>query len=1120
MPDVSDLVDVATGDVVLAETDVTLPGVLPLVLERTHRSSLRAGRWFGQSWMSSFDQRLQVTGDRIRARFADGEILTWMVPGGTGNLPAVPITGPAWPLRQNPDGSYTVSDPQHGRTWQFERRAGHEDDELPLTSVTDRGGHEITFGYDALGRPLDIVHSGGYRIVVSVTDERVTALTLAGRDGRDDVPLRRFEYDDSGNLSGVINSSDLPRRFTYDDAGRLTAWTDRNGYSYHYTFDSEGRCASGEGPHGTLSGTFAYEPGITRWTNIDGDVTTYAITESAQVAAITDPIGKTSRTEYDERGRATARIDPLGKVTRYAYDDRGNLVSVTDPDGRESHIEADEAGLPTRITGPDGGVWLRSFDKNGNLTEVTAPDGSVLVYGYDSCGHLARITSADGAVTTMECDSTGMPVTITEPTGETTRYERDQLGRVVRVTSSVGGTTAYTWTTDGLPLSRTLPDGSTQSWAWDGEENLLQRISATKSVTAYTYGAFGQLVSITWPGGTLTEFEYDHSCRLTSVTHGGLQWRYENDSAGWLSAQTDYNGATTQYWYDAAGHLVHRVNASGHEASYSFNPLGKVASSHNADGTVTTFDYDPAGRLVRAKNDDVDLVFVRDSLGRVVTESCNGRAVTKTYDAAGNVTSRVTPSGADTAWVYNAAGMPSALTAAGRELRFGYDPAGREIQRDLPGAGLTQEWDQLGRLVTQALTGSAVSSGQEGSMVAEPPLQRRAYTYSPDGFVTGVDDLRTGDRAFRLDSAGRVTAVTGRSDGWLEQYDYDAAGNITNAVWPASVAGTAAGTGEVSAQGPREIVGTFTTRAGNVSYRYDAAGRVTTRIRTRASGDPDTWRYTWDADSRLYSVTLPDGSKWLYQYDPIGRRIGKRHLSADGELLERTQFSWDGELLAEQEDIGSDSHKVITWNYRNDSGIPLTQASRTVIRLDSGKETIDQEFHSVITDPSGTPTELVSPDGAIVDNQQRTWWGLASWQRDTATTPLRFPGQYYDQETGLHYGNRRYYDPETGAYLTPDPLGLRPAPNPHAYIPNSLTGGDPLDCAEAVSAVLNKVPWMEFGTGSEQKEFGGTNSAAWVQTADRWIDSVRNHWLPPEPCRMCTTFHHRTPASAGPHACQ
>jgi RHS repeat-associated protein len=58
--------------------------------------------------------------------------------------------------------------------------------------------------------------------------------------------------------------------------------------------------------------------------------------------------------------------------------------------------------------------------------------------------------------------------------------------------------------------------------------------------------------------------------------------------------------------------------------------------------------------------------------------------------------------------------------------------------------------------------------------------------------------------------------------------------------------------------------------------------------------------------------------------------------------------------------------------------------------------------------------------------------------------PLRFPGQFHDEETGLDYNLHRYYDPATGRYLTPDPLGLTPGPNCHAYVDNPLQWLDPL----------------------------------------------------------------------------
>ena len=204
IPTAGDPVDVATGDVVLAQTDVTLPGLLPLVVERMHRSSWRAGRWFGRSWASTFDQRLQVRADRVIGAFADGRVLIWPqsregragaagragVADGAVATPAVlPVTGAPWPLRREPDGAWTVTDPQRGLVWRFARRQGYffsgDQGELPLVALSDRAGHEIRFGYDEAGTPAWVWHSGGYLVRVNVTDGRVTSLALGGpRQGR------------------------------------------------------------------------------------------------------------------------------------------------------------------------------------------------------------------------------------------------------------------------------------------------------------------------------------------------------------------------------------------------------------------------------------------------------------------------------------------------------------------------------------------------------------------------------------------------------------------------------------------------------------------------------------------------------------------------------------------------------------------------------------------------------------------------------------------------------------------------------------------------------------------------------------------------------------------------
>jgi RHS repeat-associated protein len=239
-------------------------------------------------------------------------------------------------------------------------------------------------------------------------------------------------------------------------------------------------------------------------------------------------------------------------------------------------------------------------------------------------------------------------------------------------------------------------------------------------------------------------------------------------------------------------------------------------------------------------------------------------------------------------------------------------------------------------------------------------------------------------------------------------------------------------------QGPREYAGTLISQAGGVRYQHDRQGRITARQRVRLSRKPETWQYTWDADSRLTAVTTPDGTTWRYRYDPLGRRIAKQRLDSAGQVTEQTDFIWDGLVVAEQAmtAAGAQASQVTTWDYRPGTFTPLSQLTR--------QGEVDSQFYAIVTDLIGTPAELTTADGTLAGYQERTLWGGTAWHPSGAGTPLRFPGQYADDETGLHYNHHRYYDPATGQYLTPDPLGLASGANPHAYVPNPYVLADPL----------------------------------------------------------------------------
>jgi RHS repeat-associated protein len=105
---------------------------------------------------------------------------------------------------------------------------------------------------------------------------------------------------------------------------------------------------------------------------------------------------------------------------------------------------------------------------------------------------------------------------------------------------------------------------------------------------------------------------------------------------------------------------------------------------------------------------------------------------------------------------------------------------------------------------------------------------------------------------------------------------------------------------------------------------------------------------------------------------------------------------------------------------------------------------MDEEFYAIVTDLVGTPTELVDTSGSVVWRPRRTLWGVTHPPPDAAVDcPLRFPGQYADDESGLEQNQHRYYDPVTARFASPDPMGLLAGLNPVGYVHNPTAAIDP-----------------------------------------------------------------------------
>jgi RHS repeat-associated protein len=205
-------------------------------------------------------------------------------------------------------------------------------------------------------------------------------------------------------------------------------------------------------------------------------------------------------------------------------------------------------------------------------------------------------------------------------------------------------------------------------------------------------------------------------------------------------------------------------------------------------------------------------------------------------------------------------------------------------------------------------------------------------------------------------------------------------------------------------------------------------------------------------------VVRPFDAGSRYQKTEAERRSKAEHLGT-------TFYGWDGDRLAWESTEESCTHYL----YEPGSFAPIAQArSDKPIQLHrtpdwTGKaykfseDPLWQEspqphpFSQMVfyhCDQIGTPQEMTDEEGEIAWQAQYKAWGEAKVTVEKIRNPLRFQGQYFDHETGLHYNRFRYYDPEIGRYLSKDPIGFAGGLNLHAYVANPTQGVDPLGLQE------------------------------------------------------------------------
>jgi RHS repeat-associated protein len=1053
---VGEPIDIVSGEVILEQTDFALPGSLPIGLQRTHISGYTKGTVFGSAWASTWGQWIEM-GDG-----QNSDILAWHDDQGTSLQFEVPGLGETVPHRvyrsvrlTRLENGFMVQQGQQAARYFTQPDGAH----WRLSFLADRNGQHIAFIYDNLAL-VEVRHSSGdLSLRVETQNQLITRIALWQSNGSQ-ADLVNFQYDADQQLQGIINSSGLALTYAYERVGsgvgsgvrsgaRLTRWQDRNGVAFGYRYDSQGRCVETMGGGGYLTGWVNYDSAHKRnsYTNALGHSSVYEYDDSFQVVRQIDARGGITEHEYDDWGNPTITTLPNGVVLRSEYDEHSNLISFMNALDQETAIRYNDLDLPVCITTPDGTSTLREYDARGNLT-ASQRGAARTKYEHDGQGNVVCLTNPTGAKAHFEHNSLGLVTLAADFLGHATHYRRDAFGRVVARTDAQGHISQYRYNPEGKLTDITLPDGSHHSAVYDAEGNRVSQTDALGHTTQFEYGAFDVLSKTIEANGAVTQYRYDAELRLAQVINPeGHVWQYRHNATGQVIEETDFSGYTTRYQVDALGYVAQKTGPAGQTTRYRRNAAGQVLEQIAPEGR-THFTYDPMGRLLSAISPDAELRFERDELGQIIAESQNGHTIRNSYNLLGQRMRRESAGGHASVWEFDANGLLLGLDLPdAQSFDFSRDSLGNETTRHLPGeVRIDQEFDSLGR-VTRQYTRQNTRQSTPGNN-RHRTLQERAVNYNRNGLPQRLGDRTTGVVDIAYDNIGQVTSA--KRNQTEEQYAYDLAGNLIEAIKQKSL--FAHDDNNADAQGPRQHQHGRLTQAGKVKYEYDAAGRVITRIEGKRWGKQQTWRYEWNSANRLTQVTTPDGDVWAYRYDALGRRLSKKQVPIDPRQS-RTEidYLWDGHTLAQERKVckkpGKDGtgfdildSNISTWDYEPDSFRPL---AKTETRQHKGQTT--RQIFAVVLDHIGTPKELISADGDIAWQAKTNLWGEVEEITVSKTDcPIRFQGQYFDEESKLAYNWHRYYDPSSGRYLTPDPLGLQGGPNPYAYVANPLAGVDPL----------------------------------------------------------------------------
>ncbi|WP_217877238.1 RHS repeat-associated core domain-containing protein [Pseudoalteromonas shioyasakiensis] len=885
-------------------------------------------------------------------------------------------------------------------------------------------------------------------------------------------PLASYEYDEQSNLVAATNQFAEQERYEYNAANLLIKRTRASGFSHHFEWDSYGydaKCIKQWGDDNTYCYQFEYQGNKTTSIDSRGNQEHFEHNEQGKLIEHTDANGNITRYDYNSLGQKVAQTDALGYQTLYTYTEYGQLESVTQADGNRTQFGYNQLGQQVVVILPNGEKIKRQYSASGLLQSETQADGRIALYSYDKQGNLTQYVTPNGHVLKYTWNEQG-ELLAKQHNDELIRYSYDNLGRVNATINQAGLLTQYKYNEQGQLVETTAfeqsnPDNKQQQlFSYDDAGRLVSSKNGNGDTTEQHFEGLSQPHCVIQPDGSALHLTYDKERNLTAIERSdGHIYRINYDANENPTQITGFDGTEQQFKYDACNRLVAVTQSDKRHVNIKRDKLGRVISQHASLATnkhivnnANHYSYTPEGKIARAHNEQSTIKQSFDKGGRLLSvEQIHNQSQTHklvySYDDYGRRQSLTLPDSTTLYYNYNSFGQLSAIQVkrADGELaklvELGYDSQNNiKTQRFGNQVTLNQAFDVFGRLTQQQL------SHPEHTLFDSCDYQYDAVNQLIAREEQGISCQNT---QFEYNSLGQLIqqnladAKSGtQAPETAKQFQWDSFGNPisqTQVQHDEAVNKQEANDAVTHSQVDADRL----THFGDSDFEYDDCGN-----QVRETGKGIKTHREYNAFNQLSSFNN-NGTLTHYDYDPLGRRIAKQ--TEHGKI----DYIWDNDQL-----IGEYQHGEYTWY------INLPNQFHPVALIKQG------ELYYYHLDQLNTPRFVTNKNAEVVWQNHADVYGYEEPEADadfnkenSFTQPIRFQGQYFDEESGLHYNCYRYYSPKQQRFINQDPIGLVGGINHYQYAPNPVNWVDPfgLLCKEGqekLSAMLDTL----VGNGIDQ----------------------------------------------------